>query len=854
MIRSHENSSATTDPTHIMQTLNVLVAPRDVVELRIINSRHGTISGYFNDMDALAYHAAEWSGKAPGVYITLNPVQHILLARSMNRVTTYAKNTTSDTDVLSRRWLPLDFDPVRPSGISSTDAEHELAISRARECVEFLIAQLNFSEDSNSILLGDSGNGAHVLVCIRLPNDNESTRLIQRSIEAIALHFSDDKVSVDLSVFNPARIWKVYGTLAGKGDSTAERPHRLARFLFVPENIQPVSRELLTKLAAMAPEQPKQNGNHGGKSFDLARWIQQFNLDTRGPFDWGKGGRKYVLPVCPWNGDHTNRSAYIVQFATGAIAAGCHHNGCANNHWHELRDVVEPGWRDHKASEHANSYADWTEESSDQHDARVIDITDQDLPRLTQAAWDALLAMNNPPVIFRHGNYPARIERDDRDSPMIRVMEVDRMRHRLARVACWRKRKGKRNALKSVTPPLDVVRDVIATPDMPLPVITQIVEIPVYAADGTLQIEPGYHLRTQNYYSPAPGFVIPPVPELPSSADVKRARELITEDLLGDFPFTGEAEKAHAIGLLLLFFARNLIEGPTPLHLIEKPAPGTGASLLADVISCVTTGQVAPVMTEARDEDEWRKRITAKLRGGPAIILIDNLSRRLDSAALSAAITSLVWEDRILGYSEDTRIPVRCAWVATGNNPTVSSEIARRVVRIRLDAKRDRPWERVAESFRHPELRLWVAEKRAELVWAALTLVQTWLMAGKPVPKDLPTLGGFEHWARVIGGILEVSGIKGFLENRSDFYEASDAEGRIWRKFVGAWWERFKDEAVGVSQLFEVAISLDEPLDLGDKGDRSQKIRLGKLLAKARDRQFTIAVDNKPMNLRIVSA
>src|SRR5262249_1260104 len=182
--------------------------------------------------------------------------------------------------------------------------------------------------------------------------------------------------------------------------------------------------------------------------------------------------------------------------------------------------------------------------------------------------------MNNPPVIFRHGNFPARIERDDLDSPMIRVMEVDRMRHRLARVARWRRRKGKNQKPKSVMPPLGVVRDVIATPDMVLPVITHIVEVPVYAADETLQIEPGYHPRTQNYYAPAEGFIIPPVSEQPTDGDIEKARELITTELLGGFPFTGDAEKAHAVGLLLLPLVRNLINGATPLHLIEKPAPG----------------------------------------------------------------------------------------------------------------------------------------------------------------------------------------------------------------------------------------------------------------------------------------
>src|SRR5262245_61488528 len=58
-----------------------------------------------------------------------------------------------------------------------------------------------------------------------------------------------------------------------------------------------------------------------------------------------RGGSRWVLNPCPWNSDHTSRAAFIVQFPNGAIAAGCHHNGCAGKDWHALRDVYEPGWR-----------------------------------------------------------------------------------------------------------------------------------------------------------------------------------------------------------------------------------------------------------------------------------------------------------------------------------------------------------------------------------------------------------------------------------------------------------------------------------------------------------------------------
>jgi hypothetical protein len=243
-------------------------------------------------------------------------------------------------------------------------------------------------------------------------------------------------------------------------------------------------------------------------------------------------------------------------------------------------------------------------------------------------------------------------------------------------------------------------------------------------------------------------------------------------------------------------------------------------------------------MTEGRDEDEWRKRITAAVRNGGSEILIDNVRRRLDSSTLSAAITAQFWEDRILGTSDTVRLPVRWAWIVTGNNPSLSSEITRRTVRIRLDAKSDRPWLR--QDFRHPDIRRWAAEHRAELVWAALTLAQNWLAKGRPHAPACPTFGMFEVWSEVMGGILAAAEIPGFLANLDEFYECSDVEGEGWRNFVTVWHRFCGEREVGVAELYTLAASEDAsaPIDLGDGGERSQKIRLGKALSAQRDRQF----------------
>jgi hypothetical protein len=227
------SSPSRADRDEIIRALRILHLAGDVVELRMPKSgKLGTQSGYFDDFNLLADEACRLSGTVPGVYVTLNPVKSALLARYHNRVQRYADVTTGDADIVERRWIPLDFDPLRPSGISSTDYEHEAALDAARACRTWLVERRGISPQS--LVLGDSGNGGHLLVRTNLPNTPDARTLVQHCIEATALYCSTADVLIDPGVFNASRIWKLYGTMACKGDVTADRPHRLARLLEVP--------------------------------------------------------------------------------------------------------------------------------------------------------------------------------------------------------------------------------------------------------------------------------------------------------------------------------------------------------------------------------------------------------------------------------------------------------------------------------------------------------------------------------------------------------------------------------------------------------------------------------------------
>ena len=334
------------DRAAILRACQTLGAQGQVLELRALDAvtpgwrRPHTVAGYFDDWAKLAAAAAQL--QARGVYITLNPVQPALLARAHNRVKDLAvgDSVTGDADIVARRWLPVDCDPVRRTGISATDAEHDLALARARAVRETLREQ-GWPEP----VLADSGNGGHLLYRIDLPAADGG--LVGRVLRALAFLFEDEQVILDQMVANPARIWKLYGTVARKGDDLPERPHRLARLLEAPETLVPVPSELLEALAAAPPAEPMAAARPFAASasrgeFDLTGWIAEHGLAVEGPRTWGsQGGERWIFPVCPWNAAH-RRSAYIVRFPSGALAAGCHHSSCRAHDWHALRDLVEP--------------------------------------------------------------------------------------------------------------------------------------------------------------------------------------------------------------------------------------------------------------------------------------------------------------------------------------------------------------------------------------------------------------------------------------------------------------------------------------------------------------------------------
>ena len=426
-------------------------------------------------------------------------------------------------------------------------------------------------------------------------------------------------------------------------------------------------------------------------------------------------------------------------------------------------------------------------------------------------AWQALVDANDDrhPTVMVRGNELVRMtERGELEG-----FTADSLRDEISRCAQFG-RTSDGGQFKPVDPPVDVARNLLERDSARYegaPRVDGVIDVPIVGKQGALIDEPGHHDADRIFLRLSEDIAGSGLRDVRIEMvdEVAEARDLLMNDLLGDFAFADQSDKANALALLLLPFVREYLgDSPTPMHVIHAPEPGTGKTLLAQSALLPGCGPSVPMMAGDRGHnDEWRKSITAALLAGSRAVVLDNLGGALDSGPLSSALTSGLWSDRVLGHSRQVSLPIRNVWVATGNNLDLSDEQARRAVPIFLEPGDVRPADRGKAAFRHPDLMRWARGMRSALVAAALTLIRHWLqgpielgdgghvffrssdISGEPADplRGQATLGSYERWAEVMGGILLAADVPGFLENRDRVFAEANQSGREAAQFLAAW-------------------------------------------------------------------
>jgi hypothetical protein len=406
-----------------------------------------------------------------------------------------------------------------------------------------------------------------------------------------------------------------------------------------------------------------------------------------------------------------------------------------------------------------------------------IIINNRQLDEMVAEAASAIQRANVPVNWFDHGGMICEI----RDG-IPRHFGEGGILELLSKVASWKATRiqKEKEIITNVSPPSNLVKIFREKSDM-LPKLKRLTTTPVFNRAGSLIHQAGYHDGL--YYTPSKEYVMPP--SAPSKNQIENAKALLLEAIC-DFPFVGDSDKTHFMAMLLLPFVRELIDGPTPLHGIGAPTEGTGKGKLAEVFSRIAIGKNLSTESAGGSDDEWRKKITSQLLTAPDYVCFDNILKPVSSPSLAAVLTTTKWQDRRLGVNETLTLDARPVWLASGNNIHSSKEIARRTIRINLDANMERPFQRT--GFKHPALMDWIEQNRISLVHACLTLIQYWMVGG--ARKGNYTKGSYEDWAGVMGGICDAVGWGDFLGNENQTMTDQNSSDADWRAFVSSWVEK----------------------------------------------------------------
>lgn len=250
------------------------------------------------------------------------------------------------------------------------------------------------------------------------------------------------------------------------------------------------------------------------------------------------------------------------------------------------------------------------------------------------------------------------------------------------------------NGVREILAPLYVERHLFNAPRHDYPTLDKVTTTPFFSATGELVTEEGYHADTRTYYAPG-DFVVPGVSWKPTKQEVKDALNLMV-GLVANFPFDGIIDRAtikeqfwdadkggvpslvHFLSALFTMFARDLFGRIAPGLLINKPEPGTGASLLVDLFAIIATGRTVGGHKPSPNELEWAKSLAGFILDGRPITYLDNINFAFDSADLASAMTAERYSPRILGVTDVSELDVNTMFIFTANGLIMTWELLRR--------------------------------------------------------------------------------------------------------------------------------------------------------------------------------
>ena len=770
-----------------------------------------TVFGYYDNQhyDKLVADIQPYQNdpETKGIYTTIQRCDPALLARAENRLKQAGDNsTTSDGNITHFVVFPIDVDSGCASGISATEAELQASKIVAGE-IAAALQSLGIP-----VVKAISGNGWHIPIYLAEPLlvTEDTTIRFKRCGDVIV-----SKWGGDATVYNPARIWKLYGTTAKKGDSTPDRPHRQAKIL-EPTDLSTIERisfdDLEKAILSLEPAEPTTTepdtpsttpARHtNGKRLpplnsrdDLERLARDCGAELQG--NWQQKpdyeACKTNCPLC-----HRDKCGVITYSASGECGYKCHTNTCAGKGLQDLYESAgyakapEPtkstqGGKRSGAGRKSNAEKASEIELPTQINGKPIVQLNQveyfdGEPSISERSREVVsedvvkyLWGNKIPVqkVYRRGMELGTLRRGN-DTLQFQNLEVDAMQGEIARVCTLVKiSNGEPSAVAN--PPQWLGVDVLKNQSLDGVLEVKVVMSHPFWNGESIVSQPGYDSQSQAYLD-TEGVEY----DMDTDAHTAEADLQLWKDLLSDFPFRDDSDFENALAYpLTLIIRQGLKTGEaTPLIDITAPREGVGKSLLAETLTAAVIGTQPRTRSLGSTKEEVEKGVGAALRGAPEVVLFDNVDsdKRLDSGVLASVVTQPNRAFRILGVSDEMFYENRATIIYTGSNVEVTPELAKRMVAIRLYdtgvAEKDRTV-KIEGLLEH------TIERHTELISSLLRMVQRWIDAGSvEAPENLHRM---RQWSRVVHGVMLANGFgTDFMKNFDDVMLDANPEFTAW--------------------------------------------------------------------------
>ena len=324
--------------------------------------------------------------------------------------------------------------------------------------------------------------------------------------------------------------------------------------------------------------------------------------------------------------------------------------------------------------------------------------------------------------------------------PAVSIVTRPMLMRALMRSATWHVYNSEFELVR-IDPPGDLGDHILGMiGEWPFPPLRGVIATQTMRYDGTLLTKPGYDKATGLVlFNPPP---MPEIPDRPTKADADAALAILRDLLVEvDFAEDDNVSLSGAISMLMTPVLRGMMP-VAPMHVVTKPAAGSGGSYMQDIMAAIALGEGCPVLSLTLNNDEENeKRLSSAALTGQPIIAIDNFTGTLMGDFLCQLIERPMPQVRLLGRSELVTITNNHCVVANGNNVTIGADTVRRTVQISLDANVENPETRT--FLRNPVAE--VLANRGRYVAAILTIARAYRLANMP-GKLRPRLS-FEGWS-----------------------------------------------------------------------------------------------------------